>query len=36
MIEHYRVQGKLVDIDGFQAVDAVTAALVKALESRRA
>jgi adenylate kinase len=36
MIEHYRAQGKLVDIDGFQPVEAVTRALFKAIESRRA
>jgi adenylate kinase len=35
MIEHYRGQGKLVDIDGFQPVDAVTSALFAAIESRR-
>jgi adenylate kinase len=32
MVEHYRAQGKLVEIDGFQPVEAVTAALVKAIE----
>jgi adenylate kinase len=35
MLEHYRRQGKLVDIDGFQPVESVTVALTKAIESRR-
>jgi adenylate kinase len=34
MIEHYRAQGKLVDIDGFHPVEAVTAALIAAIEKR--
>jgi adenylate kinase len=31
LVEHYRSQGKVVDIDGTRAIDDVTAALLKAL-----
>ncbi len=35
MLAHYRGQGKLVDIDGQQSVEAVTADLTKAIEGLR-
>jgi adenylate kinase len=35
MLDHYRSQGKLVEIDGFQPVAGVTSALVAAIEGRR-
>jgi adenylate kinase len=35
MVDHYRNQGKLVDIDGMQAVEDVTADIVQTVEGRR-
>lgn len=35
MVAHYRAQSKLAEINGSQAVDAVTADLVKVIEQRR-
>ncbi len=35
LIDHYRAQGQLVDIDGIGTADEVTARLVRAIDSRR-
>jgi adenylate kinase len=35
LIDHYRAQGLLVDIDGVGSADQVTAKLVRAIDSRR-
>jgi adenylate kinase family enzyme len=34
LIEHYRQQGKLLEIDGDQAIEAVTSDLMAALPNR--